>query len=360
MDFSNLRLSPAAQQIREYYHRPKLRNPYWFVRKTRAANEDNLTAENQDFIKERVHDKFGPPAIIKGVSTYQNAVQSLVKAEEREKVEWSPKLRRTGVLARKIGNYPLWLKNGKKIHTTLLHVVDNHVVRYIPPEEYKPTQKPTVHDVSKYGCLLVGAESTDPSLLTKEYCGLFKDSGVMPKKHLARFLVSPEAALSPGTPLNVTHFRIGDFVDVRGKTIDRGFQGVMKRHGFKGMPASHGVTKTHRRGGNIGAGGEKGRVWPGTKMPGHMGNRYRILKGLRIWRINTKYNVMWVQGNCIAGDTNSMVYIYDTILPLRKPQISPPFPTYFEDESEEALPEEIWYETVHDFKDPSITFAPES
>lgn len=96
--------------------------------------------------------------------------------------------------------------------------MDNHVVRYIPPEEYKPTQKPTVHDVSKYGCLLVGAESTDPSLLTKEYCGLFKDSGVMPKKHLARFLVSPEAALSPGTPLNVTHFRIGDFVDVRGKT----------------------------------------------------------------------------------------------------------------------------------------------
>lgn len=55
--------------------------------------------------------------------------------------------------------------------------------------------------------------------------------------------------------------------------IDRGFQGVMKRWGFKGMPASHGVTKTHRRPGNIGAGGEKARVWPGTKMPGHMGNR---------------------------------------------------------------------------------------
>lgn len=59
--------------------------------------------------------------------------------------------------------------------------------------------------------------------------------------------------------------------------IDRGFQGVMKRWGFKGMPASHGVTKTHRRPGNIGAGGEKARVWPGTKMPGHMGNRLFIL-----------------------------------------------------------------------------------
>lgn len=64
--------------------------------------------------------------------------------------------------------------------------------------------------------------------------------------------------------------------------IDRGFQGVMKRWGFKGMPASHGVTKTHRRPGNIGSGGTKARVMPGTKMPGHMGNRWRIIRGFRV------------------------------------------------------------------------------
>lgn len=64
--------------------------------------------------------------------------------------------------------------------------------------------------------------------------------------------------------------------------IDRGFQGVMKRWGFKGMPASHGVTKTHRRPGNIGSGGAKARVMPGTKMPGHMGNRWRVLRGVRV------------------------------------------------------------------------------
>lgn len=64
--------------------------------------------------------------------------------------------------------------------------------------------------------------------------------------------------------------------------IDRGFQGVMKRWGFKGMPASHGVTKSHRRPGNIGSGGTKARVMPGTKMPGHMGNRWRILRGVRV------------------------------------------------------------------------------
>lgn len=123
------------------------------------------------------------------------------------------------------------------------------------------------------------------------------------------------------------------------------------------MPASHGVTKTHRRPGNIGGGGEKGRVWPGTKMPGHMGNRWRIAKGLRIWRINTKYNVMWVNGSAIPGSTNGLVYIYDTILPLHRHKTAPPFPTNFEQLTEG--PEDIWFDTVHNFKNETITFEPE-
>lgn len=137
--------------------------------------------------------------------------------------------------------------------------------------------------------------------------------------------------------------------------MDRGFQGVMKRHGFKGMPASHGVTKTHRRGGNIGGGGEKGRVWPGTKMPGHMGNRYRVAKGLKIYRINTKYNVLWVSGQGIPGETNSIVYVFDTKLPLRKPSNPVPFPTYLED-VDENTPEDIFDESVHNFSDPTIFY----
>lgn len=138
-------------------------------------------------------------------------------------------------------------------------------------------------------------------------------------------------------------------------SIDRGFQGVMKRHGFKGMPASHGATKTHRRGGNIAGGGEKGRVWPGTKMPGHMGNRYRVAKGLKIWRINTKYNVLFVSGLAIPGETNSIVYVFDTKLPLRKPNSALPFPTYFGSESE-TTPEDIYDEDVHLFSDPTILY----
>lgn len=141
--------------------------------------------------------------------------------------------------------------------------------------------------------------------------------------------------------------------------IDRGFQGVMKRHGFKGMPASHGVTKTHRRGGNIGGGGEKGRVWPGTKMPGHMGNRYRITRGLKIWRINHKYNVLWVSGCAIPGETNSVVYVFDTMLPLRKPSEPVPFPTFL-NVNNEPLPEDVYDKDVHVFSDPNISYQGES
>lgn len=128
----------------------------------------------------------------------------------------------------------------------------------------------------------------------------------------------------------------------------------MKRHGFKGMPASHGVTKTHRRGGNIGGGGEKGRVWPGTKMPGHMGNRYRVAKGLKIWRINTKYNVLWVSGQAIPGEVNSLVNIYDTKLPLRLPK-DLPFPTYWDTENDDLI-EDIYDEEVHQFSESTILY----
>lgn len=128
----------------------------------------------------------------------------------------------------------------------------------------------------------------------------------------------------------------------------------MKRHGFKGMPASHGVTKTHRRGGNIGGGGEKGRVWPGTKMPGHMGNRYRVAKGLKIWRINTKYNVLWVSGQAIPGEVNSLVNIYDTKLPLRLPK-DLPFPTYLDTENDDLM-EDIYDEEVHPFSETTILY----
>lgn len=127
-------------------------------------------------------------------------------------------MQRTGLIARKIGVYPLWLKDGKKITTTLLQVLDNHVIKYSAPDEYETPRKRSTRIKNKKGCLLIGAEAIDPTLLTKEYCGIFKNSGVIPKKILARFFISPDAVLPPGFLLNCMHFTVGNYVDVRGKT----------------------------------------------------------------------------------------------------------------------------------------------
>lgn len=96
--------------------------------------------------------------------------------------------------------------------------MDNHVVKYYGPDEVEPPRKRVSKIYNKKACLLLGAEGVDPSNLTREYCGLFKESGVIPKKFIARFFTSPDAAIPIGTLINVMHFQVGNVVDVRGKT----------------------------------------------------------------------------------------------------------------------------------------------
>ncbi|XP_015600488.1 39S ribosomal protein L3, mitochondrial [Cephus cinctus] len=344
----------GAKRLNPY---PKKRHPGWLPRPTHVLYKDDITPENTKFIKEVVETRFGKPDV--GLGMQSKSISPLRNEPIEPQTEWKEGMRRTGVIAKKIGVYPMWLKDGTKVLSTLLQVIDNHVIRYMSPEEYAPViQRNNIRN--RLGCLIVGAESMDPQLFTKEYCGVFNESGVLPKRMLGRFLISPNAALQPGTPLYAAHFKPGDYVDIRGKTIDRGFQGVMKRWGFKGMPASHGVTKTHRRGGNIGSGGTKARVMPGTKMPGHMGNRWRVFRGIRILRINTKYNVIWALGPHIPGETNSLLYMYDTVLPTRKPSTAPHFPTYLPSIQENPVEEELWAEDVHRFDDPCIEFIEET
>lgn len=98
--------------------------------------------------------------------------------------------------------------------------MDNHVIKYIPPEEYTPAKDFKLKKVGKYklGCMLVGSETIDPTTVTKDYCGIFTSVGMLPKRHLCRFHVSPSAQLPTGTPLFATHFRVGDYLDIRAKT----------------------------------------------------------------------------------------------------------------------------------------------
>lgn len=340
----NLSLTPLCVNQVRGMARVKRRHslpPFWLPKTTRTMYPEQMTSENEDFLSNVVEEKFSSP----------------LRADHWERGTWAKNSMRCGLIARKIGVYPMWRKDGRRLLTSILQVSDNHVIKYIPPEDL------IVHGNKKrhreFGAVIVGADPIDPRMITKEYYNIFSETGIMPKKKMSKFLVTPNAQLPPGMPLYASHFQPGNYVDVAGTTIDRGFQGVMKRWGFKGMPASHGVTKSHRRGGTIGSGGEKARVLPGQKMPGHMGRERRILKGLKVWRVNTVHNVLWVQGPAVPGGVGSYVYIYDSILPHSRMSESqdnhPPFPTFFQDEEE--IEEELYDEQLHAFHRPSIQFT---
>uniref|UniRef100_A0A8B9JF14 Large ribosomal subunit protein uL3m n=1 Tax=Astyanax mexicanus TaxID=7994 RepID=A0A8B9JF14_ASTMX len=197
------------------------------------------------------------------------------------------------------------------------------------------------------------ASETSDRASTKpdETLEIFRNAGVPPKQKLTTFRVTDNAVIKPGTPLYAAHFRPGQYVDVTAKTIGKGFQGVMKRWGFSGQPASHGQTKTHRRPGSLGPGGDPAKVFKGTKMPGRMGNVYNTEFGLKVWRVNTKDNILYVNGS-VPGHRNCLVKVRDTILPHRlEKNRNPPFPTFFAD-GEEELPEDLYDENVFQFVEP--------
>lgn len=333
-------------------HRHK---PFWHIKKLNKAPDEPITDSNEAFIQEMINEQYHGPLKPEFAPWPRGA--------------WEPWSRRCGVWGIKIGVQPLWLKSGKIITTTMLHVTDNHVVRFVPIADFKRSvvaekqARPTyigLHDRGRnvHGVLMVGAISTDPQRYTKDYCGLFTDSGLMPKRYLARFPVSENALIRPGTPLTASHFTIGQAVDVSGRAIERGFQGVMKRWGFHGMPATHGVTKSHRAPGCIGSGRDKSRVWPGQKMPGHVGGNFVWKCGLTVWRINHKESVLYVSGTSVPGETGAAVQIMDTRLPRRRwdsmPEVRPArWPTAIE---EDDLPEEEFHPLVHQFTDPTIHF----
>lgn len=334
-------------------HRHK---PMWHIKKLNKATDEPMTKENKLFIQEVINEQYSGP------------LKSELAPWSRG--SWEPWSRRCGVLGVKIGVQPLWLKNGKMILTTMLHVTDNHVVKFNSRTDYDKShlgervQKPTFLGKGRakapniHGMLVVGSHGTDPQRYTKDYCGLFTDAGLMPKRHLARFPVTENAMIQPGTQLTASHFTVGQWVDVFGRTQERGFQGVMKRWGFAGMPDTHGTTKSHRRPGAIGSGCDKARVFPGQKMPGNVGGLHRWSCGLRVWRINHEESVLYVSGHGVPGQTGDVVQICDTRIPGKRWEAlghgPAKFPTAFDIEN---LAEEEWQEDVHKFTDPSIQYA---
>jgi len=177
---------------------------------------------------------------------------------------------RSGVIAQKVGMTRIFTDAGEHIPVTVLKLEHCQVVGHRTPEK------------NGYTALQLGAGTPKVKRLSRAARGHFAVANVEPKRKLAEFRVSPDNLIEVGAEITADHFVEGQFVDVSGTTIGKGFAGAMKRHGFHGLRASHGVSVSHRSHGSTGQRQDPGKVFKGKKMAGHMGDVNVTTQNLRV------------------------------------------------------------------------------
>ncbi len=209
---------------------------------------------------------------------------------------------RSGLIATKMGNSSFYQEDGTNTHVTVLRVDDCIVanVKTIENDGYNAVQLASI-DTGK-----------DISNINKPQRKLFSSININPKKILKEFKVDNQNVLEVGTKLNVEHFKVDQFVDASSISIGKGFAGVMKRHNFGGLRASHGVSISHRSHGSTGQNQDPGRVFKGKKMAGRMGNKKVTKQNLKIVDIDKENNLLILKGS-VPGRKNSIVYIRDAV-----------------------------------------------
>lgn len=190
-----------------------------------------------------------------------------------------------------------------------------------------------------FNSVQVGAVNKPLRKVNKPMLGHFKRAGVAPKRFLKEFRVTKDCLVSVGTTLSARHFVPGQYVDIIATSIGKGFQGAMKRHGFKGQPASHGVSVTHRSLGSVGASGTK--MWPGRRMAGRMGGKRQRKRNNWVFIVDRKTNCIFIAGT-VPGPKGKVVCVEDALGKQQhffKLNTTPPFPTFYppKDENLEAV-----------------------
>ncbi|SDG47677.1 large subunit ribosomal protein L3 [Limimonas halophila] len=216
---------------------------------------------------------------------------------------------RTGVLAQKVGMTRIFDEQGRHVPVTVLQLDECQVVDI------------RTEDKDGYNAVQVGAGRAKAKNTTKPMRGHFAKAKVKPKAKLGEFRVAPDALLEPGQELTANHFVPGQYVDVSGKSFGRGFTGVIKRHNFGGLRATHGVSAVHRSMGSTGQMQDPGRVFKGKKMPGRMGDRTVTTQNLKIVSVDESRNLLLVQGN-VPGKEGGWLRVRDAVKKTR-PETAP-------------------------------------
>ncbi|KAK7467203.1 hypothetical protein VKT23_004261 [Stygiomarasmius scandens] len=215
--------------------------------------------------------------------------------------KWTANSIRTGLIARKRGMTSLWNDQGARLPVTVLQLENCQVTANI-----KTLRK----DNTEYHAVQVAASDKPAKNTSQQMLGHFRKAKVSPKRIVREFPVTPDAHVPVGTTLSAIHFVPGQYVDVTANSIGKGFQGPMKRWGFKGLRASHGVSISHRSGGSTGAHQDPGRVWPGKKMAARMGGTQVTTQNLHVVRVDTSLNLIYVRG-AVPGVDDAHVMIRD-------------------------------------------------
>ncbi|MGR3269688.1 50S ribosomal protein L3 [Thalassococcus profundi] len=207
---------------------------------------------------------------------------------------------RSGIIAKKVGMTRLFMEDGKQVPVTVLHVDNLQVVAQRTSEQHG------------YSAVQLGTGSVKAKNVSKAMRGHFAVAKVEPKRKVAEFRVAEENLIAVGEEITADHYFEGQYVDVSGTSIGKGFAGAMKRHNFGGLRASHGVSISHRSHGSTGQCQDPGKVFKGKKMAGHMGAAKVTTQNLQVVKTDAERGIIMIKG-AVPGSKGGWVTIKDAV-----------------------------------------------
>ncbi|MCD2441649.1 50S ribosomal protein L3 [Agromyces sp. SYSU K20354] len=206
-----------------------------------------------------------------------------------------------GLLGTKLGMTQVWDENNKLVPVTVIEIAPNVVTQVRTPEK------------DGYEAVQIAAGAIDPRKVNQPAAGHFREAGVTPRRHLAEVRTADASSYELGQELTVdATFEAGQLVDVVGTSKGKGFAGVMKRHNFKGVSASHGAHRNHRKPGSIGASSTPSRVFKGMRMAGRMGGERVTVLNLRVHAVDAEKGLLLVKG-AVPGARGRLVFVRNAV-----------------------------------------------